>query len=118
MPLSPAGFAPVVPGLTGGAGMSPSGMRPEEMLSMMMGQKNPMTLQSTPDKLAMVVQLLREVSKEDPRIGFLAGDALRMLLEGPQGFNRTPGGAQMSSGASGPGAGGPSLPIGGPGQTL
>jgi len=83
---------------------------------MMMGQRNPTSFQSSPDKLAMVVQLLREVAREDPRIGFLAGDALRLLLEGPQLFNRTSGGAQMTSGASGPGAGGPSLPLGGPGQ--
>lgn len=115
MPLSPSGFAPVVPGVTSGAG-PPTSLRPEEMLSLMMGQRNPTSFQSTPDKLALVVQLLREVSKEDPRIGFLAGDALRLLLEGPQMFNRTSGGPGMTSGASGPGAGGPSMPMGGPGQ--
>lgn len=117
MPLTPAGFAPVVPGLTGGNGPAPNGMRPEEMLSVMMGQRNPTGFGGSPDKMAQVVQLLREISKEDPRIGFLAGDALRLLLEGPQMFARTPGGASMASGAGGPGAGGPSLPIGGPGQS-
>lgn len=103
MAMMPQGYAPAVPGLTAGEGVAPSAMDPLQIVAMMMG-KNPDST-STADKMAQVVQLLREVSKEDPRIALLASDALRLLIEGPTtGATAAPGpvsGSPQAPGAPG-----------------
>lgn len=106
MAFSPSGYAPAVPGLTEGDGAALGGMSPMQMVAMLMGTK-PDGVDSTTEKMAKVVQLLREVSKEDPRIALIASDALRLLIEGP---------TAMPAG-QGPGAGS-SLPVGGPGAMI
>lgn len=111
-----SGFGPPIPGMTRGDGPLPgSKTSPMEMLAMMMGM-NRQTPDSAVDKMAKVVQLLREVSVQDPRIAAIAGGALRALLEGPP-VPRSPIPGQPPG--SGPAAGGvigptTALPIGGP----
>lgn len=109
MPLEPRGFAPVIPGLTRTEGPEPPG-DPLDLLSVLlgMGKKDGVV----EDKMAQVVQLLREIAREDPRIAPIAGDALRALLEGPPPFLRGPGGAQGPAGLMAA-----SAPMGGPGGT-
>ena len=100
--LGPIGAASPIPGLTGTAapipGATPS---PMEALARLLGQRTGGQT-STVDKMAQVVQLLREISKGDPRLAELAGDALRLLIEGPPGG----GASSPASGATGmPGVG-------------
>ena len=109
------GAAPVIPGLSQTSGLSPDAVSPMQMVAMMLGDK-PGGQDSTTEKMAMIVQLLREVSKEDPRLSMLTSDALRLLIEGPSGQE---GGGPV---APGPGGGPGSMmspssvvPIGGPG---
>lgn len=104
MVLNPSGYAPAVPGLTSGNGAAPDAMSPMQIVAMMMGQRPDAEADSTTEKMAKIVQLLREVSKEDPRIAMIASDALRLLIEGP---------SQGASPSPGPTAGS-SLPSGGP----
>ena len=117
---SPAGFAPVIPGVTSTATPPPNGMSPDTLIAMMMGMR-PQGGNASPDKMAQVVQLLREISKQDPRLGMIAGEALRVLIDGPQ---PGPGGPSpmMSGGPAGAPLGmpgqAPGLPIGGPGGML
>lgn len=109
MPFEPKGFAPVIPGLTRTEGPESSG-DVFDMLSMLLGkgQKEP----AVTDKMAQVVQLLREIAQEDPRIAPIAGDALRALIEGPPPFLR---GSVAGQGPAGPAVS--SVPMGGPGAT-
>jgi len=100
------GPPPVVPGVTGTQGIAPGGLDPMQMVAMMMGMA-PGKKDTTIDKMAKVVQLLREVSKEDPRIALLANDALKLLVEGPQSGPPTAGGS--------PGRAVSPIPMGGPG---
>ena len=104
------GFPPVIPGLTSGEGTSPGAMDPMQMVAMMMGQNPPQNGSST-EKMSQVIQLLREIAKEDPRIGLLANDALRLLVEGPQSG---PQAMPAPPSGAGPMPGG-SIPMGGPG---
>ena len=97
----PAGFTPPVPGLTESSGVTPDTMGPMGMLAMMMG-KSPQP-DATQDKMAQVVQLLREIAKSDPRAGMIASDALRVLIEGPPPM----GGASPPPGLGSPTMGGP-----------
>lgn len=76
------GSAPVMPGFSQTSGLSPDSISPMHMVSMMMGMR-PGQPDSTTEKMATIVQLLREVSKEDPRLAMLTSDALKLLLEGP-----------------------------------
>lgn len=97
----PAGMAPPIPGITESSGVSPGGMGPMQMLAMMMGkQAQP---DSAVEKMATVVQLLREIGRSDPRLGMLAAEALKSLTEGPSGTPGTP----QPSGVGGPVMGGP-----------
>lgn len=109
MPTNPTGYAPAIPGLTGGNGLSPASMNPMQLVAMLMGD-SPASSDSTTEKMAKIVQLLREVSKEDPRISLLASDALRLLVEGPQtpqpGTSPVAGGNSVGS-VMPPGAGSP-----------
>jgi hypothetical protein len=97
----PVGFAPPIPGVTESAGVGPEGMGPMQMLAMMMGQQA--EPDATTEKMAQVVQLLREIGKTDPRLGMLATDALRVLVEGPSAG----AGTSQPSGVGGPVMGGP-----------
>src|SRR3990167_6801828 len=108
MPQTPVGFAPPVPGLTASQGVTPDSASPMSMLAMMLGQKSPPP-DTTQEKMSQIVQLLREVSKSDPRIGMIASEALRVLLEGPPGRS----GASQPPGPGGPMVGGPSAGGGG-----
>ena len=115
---NPAGFAPTIPGVTSTASPPPGEMSPDTILAMMMGMR-PQAESASPDKMAQVVQLLREISKQDPRLGMIAGEALRVLIDGPRPGSGGPG--PMSGGPAGaPNTFGsaPSLPIGGPGGML
>lgn len=98
----PAGFAPPIPGVTESDGVGSAGMGPMQMLAMMMGR------QAQPDaateKMAQVVQLLREIGKSDPRLGMMATEALKVLVEGPP---PPMGGTPQPSGVGGPVMGGP-----------
>lgn len=87
---SPLGAAPVVPGLTQTNGISPDAMDPLQMIALLMGLR-PEPETSAADKIEQVIRLLREVAREDPRIGFLANDALRLLVEGPALMRGSPG---------------------------
>ena len=91
------GFAPAVPGVTSTNGLSPSSVSPMQMVAMMMGQR-PQGEDSTTEKMSKIIQLLREVSKDDPRVAMLANDALRLLVEGPQSGPGNMGGASPSPG--------------------
>lgn len=104
-------MAPAIPGLTEGNGTSPGAISPMQMVAMMMGMR-PSQPDSTTEKMATIVQLLREVSKEDPRLSALTSDALNLLLEGPSG-----GGSGSPTTSAGPGMPGSMLPMGGPGAT-
>ena len=104
MPQTPVGFAPPVPGLTASQGVTPNSASPMSMLAMMLGQKSPPP-DTTQEKMSQIVQMLREVSKSDPRIGMIASEALRVLLEGPPGG---PGASQPPGAGGGPMMGGPS----------
>ena len=108
MPQPSAGFAPPVPGLTASQGVTPGTASPMSMLAMLLGQKSPPP-DTTQEKMSQVVQLLREVAKSDPRIGMIASEALRVLIEGPPGRL----GASQPPGAGGPTMGGPSAGGGG-----
>ena len=110
MPLEPRGFAPVIPGFTRTEGPEPPG-DPMAMLSVLLGLGKKEG--QVEDKMARVVQLLREIAQEDPRIAPIAGDALRALIEGPPPFLRGSGSAQ---GPAGPTV--PSAPLGGPGGAM
>lgn len=101
MAMSPVGFTPPVPGMTKTEGVSPAGASPMSLLSMLMGNR-PQGDQTAGDKMAQVVQLLREVAKTDPKIGMVAGEALRVLIEGPSALAGT-------SGPPGPTAPGPAM---------
>lgn len=99
MPMPP-GYAPPVPGVTSGEGFpaGANGPPPMSAVAMMMGER-PTPPDSTTEKMSQIVQLLREVSKEDPRLAMLASDALKLLIEGPSA-----GGPQgMPQGPAGPG---------------
>lgn len=106
------GAAPVIPGMTKTEGIAPGGMSPMQMVAMMLGQR-PAPVDSTTEKMATIVQLLREVSKEDPKLGMLASDALRLLIEGPTGSQ---GGSPVAQAP--PGGPGSIIPMGGPGGTM
>src|SRR3989304_1845750 len=97
------GQAPVIPGLTKTEGVSPDAMTPMQMVAMMMGSR-PTPEDSTTEKMGKIVQLLREVSRDDPRIAALATDALRLLIQGPES-----GAAGGGPAGQGP-AGMPSVP--------
>lgn len=113
MPVSgPLGFAPPIPGMTGGEGTAPGQADPMQMVAMMLGM-SPAGKDTTTEKMSKVVQLLREVAKEDPRISSLVTDALKLLVEGPgQGQPAQ----QQTQGGPMPQPGG-SMPVGGPGAT-
>ena len=91
------------------------------MLAMMLGgmRQKPET---SGDKMARVVQLLREISREDPRIGMLTSEALRVLIEG--GTSALIPKAPMAGQGPGPmapiagGAGGGIPPMGSPGGMI
>lgn len=106
MALGALGFAPAVPGLTRTESPVPDGLRPEEMLAIMMGER-PEPVDTSTEKMTQVIRLLREISAQDPKLSVLVGDALKALLEGPPGFARG-----MTS--PGTGGGGPA-PMLGPG---
>lgn len=108
---APNGSAPVVPGLTDGFGVAPGAVSPMQMVAMMMGSR-PSQPDSTTEKMSMIVQLLREVSKEDPRLAALTSDALSLLLEGPSGV-----GGGTPTAPAGPGTPGSMMPMGSPGST-
>jgi len=112
VPQIPAGFAPAVPGFTSGAGPLPGKPSPDAMLAMLMG-RNPPQAQSTGDKMSQVVQLLREIGQQDPRLAFLTGDVLNRLISGPQIMQQssTGGGPQIQGGPT-------TIPVGGPGTSL
>ena len=98
MPFDPRGFAPPIPGVTKTEGVaSPEALDPMGRLSMAMGRA-PQAPSSIGDKMAQVVQLLREIAQSDPRLAMLTGGALKALTEGPP---------------MGPPP--PSMPMGGPG---
>ena len=99
------GYAPPIPGLTKTDGVAPGD--PMGTVAMLMGE-NPGGADSTTEKMSKVIQLMREVSKEDPRIAVLVNDALRLLTEG-QG-QAGPGGSPVMN--AGPPMG--STPMGGP----
>lgn len=100
MAVGSPSFPPIVPGLTAGDGSAPGAMSPTERVAMLMGMR-PQRPDTTTEKMAQIIQLMREVAKQDPRIGGLVADALRVLVEGAP-----PGG-------QGPA---PATPIGGPAQ--
>lgn len=109
------GYAPSIPGISGGEGF-PAGLQgapPMSAVAMMMGDR-PTPPDPTTDKMAKIVQLLREVSKEDPRLALLASDALKLLIEGP---STGPGGQGPVMPGSGPMPGG-KLPYSGPGGMI
>ena len=117
---SQRGFAPPIPGVSQTSGESPSSLGPMEMIATMMGMRQ--KPEATGDKLAQVIQLLREIAKEDPRIGLLTSEAMRVLMEGgaSQLVPRTP-----VAGSPGPtasylnqGVGGGTPPMGGPGGVI
>lgn len=104
----PQGSPPIVPGLTQGDGPAPGSLKPDEMLAMMMGNKPQMS--GSPDKMAQVVQLLREIATGDPRMGSIAGEMLRVALEGPPRFAGAQGQPPMGGGGQSS-----SMPMLGPG---
>lgn len=95
-PFGPMGMAPPIPGVTGTQGVSPSDAGPKDMLSMVLGMQPGLQMGAT-DKMAQVVQLLREIAKDDPRQGMFASQALEMLTSGPP-----PGGPGKPPGAMPP----------------
>lgn len=99
------GYAPPIPGLTKTDGIAPGD--PMGTVAMLMGQ-NPEGQDSTTEKMAKIIQLMREVSKEDPRSAVLVNDALRLLIEGSS--SPGPGGGPVMQ--AGPPTG--SAPRGGP----
>lgn len=109
------GYAPAVPGLTGGDGFPAGGVPPMSAVAMLMGDR-PTPPDTTTEKMARVLQLLREIAKEDPRQAMLASDALKLLIEGPGA-----GGPPQQPGPAMPGGGpmpGGVLPLGGPGGMI
>ena len=101
MPGGPPGMPP-----TPGAG----GTDPLTMLAMAMGTRPPTpgagTQMGTGDKMAEVIQLLRRIMDEDPRVKPLAAGALQMLVQGPPPSS----GAPPGSGPMLPPGGGPAGP--------
>lgn len=98
------GFPPPIPGVTRTDAPLTGPKSPMEMIATMLGARQ-QTQTGSAEKMAQVVQLLREVAREDPRLAELVGGALRVLIEGP-------------SAGLGPGAGGmppslPATPVGG-----
>lgn len=85
MPLDPRMSAPPIPGVTRTEGTLPGeGMDAVTRLATLMGLRGvSQKPSSSPEKMAQVVQLLREIAKEDPRLAEMAGGALRALIEGP-----------------------------------
>ena len=108
----PMGVPPIVPGLTGTSGANPDNPDPMQMLAMMMG-KSPDDTESSSEKMSKVVQLLREVSKEDPRIALIASEALRVLIDG--GKSMLGSGGQQRPMPPAPQGG--AVPVGGPGSS-
>ena len=107
----PLQTAPILPGITGTAGPSSESPGAMQMLAMLMGNKGPQQ-DSTTEKMDMIVKLLRELSKEDPKIAMLTSEALRVLIDGGKsllgsGMNQPP-----KPGSPQPGG---SIPVGGPG---
>lgn len=105
MPLGPTGFAPPIPGVTNGNGMSPDNLSNMAMLSMMMGMK-PEKEDTAGQMIEQVIQLLRKAGNTDPRLAPLTMDLLQRLTEGPSSGSGAPGGA-AGMGASPVPAGGP-----------
>ena len=113
LPPGNLGLPPVIPGLTKTEGLPPGPPTdPMTMLSVLMGR--PQAPDTSTEKMARVVQLLREIAKQDPRIGMLASDALRMLITGPPTWQRPA--QQLGPGSAGPG--GSSAFIGTPGAPI
>lgn len=108
------GFAPAVPGLTKTEGLAPgTPPNPMALLAMLLGQR-PTAPDTTTEKMAQVIQLLRELGKEDPKIAGLTGEALRLLISGPPAAARPP----MPVPSGGPG-GGMGVPlVGSPGMPV
>jgi len=107
MPLPMGGPPPPIPGVSSTEGMTSDAMDPMTMLAMALGTR-PQSQEGSVEKMAQVVQLLREIAKEDPRIGAMASDALNALLQGP---------AQPPSGPPPGGGAGPQM-MGGPGGAI
>jgi hypothetical protein len=121
MPITPSGFAPVVPNVTNTEGMPPDAVNAAgppgspgsmEMLAKMMGSKPGMQGQATVgDKMMQAIQILREVAQSDPRLAMLVGTALQSLIQGPNMAGQAPGASGQAPAV--PGAS-PSTPTGGP----
>ena len=126
-------FAPSIPGMSSDSSMPPapgesplSGGGPLSALAALLGGRPKQGTNTTGDKMAQVVQLLREISREDPRIGALTSEALRVLIEGGTSsmIPRAPMGAPMAGQGPGPmasmmgGAGGGVPPMGSPGGMI
>jgi len=139
MPM-PLGYAPPIPGVSrtegmppgmpptglqngnsdpdidGGAGIpgsgSPGGLDPMTMLALALGTRPQGTQMGSGDKMAQVVQLLREVAESDPRIGSIASGALQVLIQGPPGGAAPPGQPPIPPGGApmGPAPGGMVMP--------
>lgn len=116
MPMPPT-YAPQVPGVSDGNGFpaGQGGVPPMSAVAMMMGDR-PTPPDSTTEKMSQIVQLLREVSKEDPRLAMLASDALKLLIEGPSAG--PPGGMQGPGGPGGAPMPGGGLSAAGPGGMI
>lgn len=101
----------MAPGLTQGAGPAPGSLKPDEMLAMLMGNRPQGS--GSPDKMAQVVQLLREIAASDPRIAPIAGEMMKVALEGPPRFAQTNQGGLPPVAGGGPST---SSPMMGPGM--
>ena len=104
---TPPGAPPFVSGLTQGMGTPPGDLKPDEMLAMMMGQRPQRS--GSPDKMAQVVQLLREITAGDPRLAPIAGEMMRVALEGPPKFSQQAQAGQPPIAGGGPPSAGPTL---------
>lgn len=99
------GSSPPIPGITATNGVNSDMLGPMALMMLMKGM-NPGE-DTTARKIEQVIALLREIGRDDPRIGPLIADSLRLLVEGPGVGQTQPAAIAGQSG-----------PVGGPGGVI